>query len=1412
MEQPFTTPLDFDILEQKGSHSFLYAPKCPINLLGRDLMGSLQITLACNLGGITLYHPAKPAPDEAHMFMLIDDPKPEAHEDTTIYWQELTGTAQTTPGLESTYREWEMWIQEIGEYNELLDPLHCTLNITHEQDLTYDEPWYNQKDGQLEDLRCGDIYLGPEGVAAGVDLTEEQLSWFQLEPESVPHVSLLVSADHQPKQLGPMVKRAQEVREWQPTDNQYLHRSPNAEFWRISSRTTNKAIGRRVDGHRMVIDNTTKSDEPEDPEVTTMLTRIKETVWANGPYDVGHTPQHNIVVNVKNPHRPEWRHQYRIKPEAEEGINDTITGLLEAGVLEKTTSEWNTPILPVRKADGLTWRMVHDLRAINIRTIAPPEKVPNPYVALNPISSEHQWFTVVDLANAFFCIPLATESRQFFAFTYRNQQYTYRRMPQGFRSTPTIFNTCLKEDLAGLDLPSGTVLIQYVDDLLVAAETKEACLQATENLLQTIAQKGYKLKKTKLQLVKQEITFLGKVIGGNRREIGKSHRSAIKTYPKPITVRQMLAFLGLTGYSRTYIPDYTGETTTLRQLITKAGHRNLKAPLEWTPEAEEAFNRLKQSMYSAAALAAPDYKEPFHLDVSVKDCVVNGILWQKQRGQRNVLAYHSSALEPPEKGLPECGKAICAIAKSLDKTAYIVMTHPVVVHTIHGVKAYLDSSDYTITTATRNAKLQRILGNPMVTFTTQGANMTDTMPGPNDGEPHTCSEEIKKAVKIRPGLRAEPLQPVDMTLYTDGCCYRAANGENLASWAVVEQTKQGICSTLASGILEQPASAQRAELYAMCEALRIAKGRTLNLYTDSNYAYELAHLNGQQMINRQMITSANTKAKHTDLILLLAKTAQLPREVAIMHCRGHQKTKTMEARGNHAADEAAKKAGGYVPVEHLKEGGYTPVVHQMMVNEETALDPDEQMVKEMQGGAGPYEKSAWRGKGARQSPDGIYYSTTGKPVVSSKALLFLLRKEHGLAHEGKTKTRERIERYWWHPALKAVCDQYVQDCQTCQACNQRRGFKITKGQFPVPQLPFQEIYIDFTDMGQENKVDGKRFMLVAVDRFTRWVEAIPVKKEDGKTVIKWLTQELIPRWGYPKLICSDNGTHFANAHLQEVETYIGLKHRFGSVYHPQSQGLVERANQTIKNQLTKILRSNRLEKSREEAETRTLGRMQVNQLTGKVKEKTAGKKMTWITALPLALMAIRSSPSNTTLLSPHELVTGRPMQGPYSPPSKGPPSDRFDEVMQEYLQALTQASLKLYSQITDQKPSDPEDPSPTSVTPGEWIWVKKHHRKTLEDRWEGPYKVLLATPFSVSVEDRRGAQWHHLSRCRKADTPGRSWTETLTDLAALQAKDKHSSSQDDGPQRALGKVPGRIPSGSPVPRRSGRQHRQVPTV
>ena len=181
-------------------------------------------------------------------------------------------------------------------------------------------------------------------------------------------------------------------------------------------------------------------DEPEDPEVKAMLDSLPNGIWATGPYDMGYTPQHKIHVPLKQGANVVHHAQYRVKDEVEAGITKTIEGLKAAGVLRLSDSPWNTPILPVKKADGVTWRMAHDLRAINEVTEGPPETVPNPQVALHGVTPDHQWFTCIDLANAFFCLPLDEASQPLFAFTWGGEHLTYTRMPQGYRSTPTIFN------------------------------------------------------------------------------------------------------------------------------------------------------------------------------------------------------------------------------------------------------------------------------------------------------------------------------------------------------------------------------------------------------------------------------------------------------------------------------------------------------------------------------------------------------------------------------------------------------------------------------------------------------------------------------------------------------------------------------------------------------------------------------------------------------------------------------------------------------------------------------------------------------------------------------------------------------------------------------------------------------------
>ena len=115
--------------------------------------------------------------------------------------------------------------------------------------------------------------------------------------------------------------------------------------------------------------------------------------------------------------------------------------------------------------------------------------------------------------------------------------------------------------------------------------------------------------------------------------------------------------------------------------------------------------------------------------------------------------------------------------------------------------------------------------------------------------------------------------------------------------------------------------------------------------------------------------------------------------------------------------------------------------------------------------------------------------------------------------------------------------------------------------------------IDF--MGPFPSSFGHLYILVVVDYVSKWVEAIPCKNNDHKTVLKFLNQNILIRFGIPRAIISDGGLHFCNKLFETLMKKYGITHKVSTPYHPQTSGQVELANREIKHILEKTVNPNR---------------------------------------------------------------------------------------------------------------------------------------------------------------------------------------------------------------------------------------------
>nr|GFA53433.1 hypothetical protein [Tanacetum cinerariifolium] len=160
--------------------------------------------------------------------------------------------------------------------------------------------------------------------------------------------------------------------------------------------------------------------------------------------------------------------------------------------------------------------------------------------------------------------------------------------------------------------------------------------------------------------------------------------------------------------------------------------------------------------------------------------------------------------------------------------------------------------------------------------------------------------------------------------------------------------------------------------------------------------------------------------------------------------------------------------------------------------------------------------------------------------------------------------------YW--PLIYKDAFELMKRCDSCQ----RQGKVSQKDAMPHNFIQICEIFdvwgIDFMRPFPSSK--GNKYILVAVDYLSKWVEAKALPTNDARVVVKFL-KSLFSRFGTPKAIISDRGTHFFNDQLLRVMAKYGVTHRLSTAYHPQTSGQVEVTNRGLKRILERTVRENR---------------------------------------------------------------------------------------------------------------------------------------------------------------------------------------------------------------------------------------------
>ncbi|MCG8033309.1 MAG: DDE-type integrase/transposase/recombinase [Candidatus Thiodiazotropha taylori] len=968
-----------------------------------------------------------------------------------------------------------------------------------------------------------------------------------------------------------------------------------------------------------------KNLSPEEAwELEQLLTK-HENVFARSPNDLGRTSVVKHQIHVDGNAKPIKQRPRRAPLAFANEEDKIIKEQLEAGIIRESSSPWSSPLVYVRKRDGGT-RPCVDYRKLNQLTRADAYPLPNITDCLDSLGGA-TLFSNLDLQSGYWQIEVEEKDKPKTAFVCRKGLYEYNTMPFGLSGAPATFQRCMELVMRGLQW---TVVIIYLDDLIIHARTFFEHLRKLDQVFTRLAEAGLKLKPSKCNLLQCEVLFLGHVISesGLKPDINKV--KCIKEWAVPKNVHDVRSFCGFCSYYRRFIKNFSQRAAPINRLL-EAGQ-----PFDWNNQCQESFEDLKSALTGKEVMAFPQDHDLFIVDTDASDIGIGGVLSQMQwcdktqKYEERPIVYASKSLTKPQRNY-------CTTRKELLAVVTFVQTF----------KQYLIGREFLIRSDNSSLKWLVSFKNPEG----QIARWIEVLSHYNYKLEHRPGSRHKNA----DGLSRIPCVPETCQCY-DGvtvleqlpCGGCKSCQKKHEQWTVLEEIddvkplvskrvklRDISCFVhniymfvLSYGSLVGQKCSQLWNLFCICHVLGVGldifSGLRSSLWSFMRKVVMLFHKPKMYLdvvLKYNRLRAKGNLPPPSDSVELGQQT--LTKDLGIgTHAGGLFPNGTSSGEQNSSSENSEEMyqfsnwVGSYSALELAKMQSEDPDIGLFL---KWKLQFKDRPCRDKIAAESPAVRSLWLQWSQLFVQNGVLfrkwisvdstlsYDQLVLPSVLRKEVLQSMHNGITAAHLGVHETVMKIKQNFYWYKMKESVRLWVGQCSFCEA--RKRPTKKPKA--PLKEysvgFPMDRVSVDVLGPFPVTKA-GSRFILVVQDNFTKFVEAYAIANQTAETVAHKLVMEFFTKYGLPLDLHSDQGKNFQSELFRQVCCLLEINQTKTTSYRACSNGMVERFNQTLVNMITTY----------------------VNQ-----------EQDNWDVYLPIVTSAYRSSVHECTGFTPNLLFFGR---------------------------------------------------------------------------------------------------------------------------------------------------------------------------